>query len=39
MPKEATESIALVGKGIVYDTGGLSLKGKLTMPTVSDKFV
>ena len=25
-PKDATESIAWVGKGIVYDTGGLSIK-------------
>jgi len=27
-----TETVALVGKGIVYDTGGLSLKGKTGMP-------
>ena len=26
------ETIALVGKGIVYDTGGLSIKGKAHMP-------
>lgn len=26
------ERVALVGKGIVYDTGGLSLKGKADMP-------
>ena len=26
MPKDATETIAWVGKGIVYDTGGLSIK-------------
>ena len=25
-PPEATETVAWVGKGIVYDTGGLSLK-------------
>lgn len=28
----ATDTIALVGKGIVYDTGGLSIKGKTAMP-------
>jgi len=28
----AETTIALVGKGIVYDTGGLSLKTKFTMP-------
>lgn len=27
-----TKSICLVGKGIVYDTGGLSLKDKTSMP-------
>jgi probable aminopeptidase NPEPL1 len=26
-PKDATETVAWVGKGIVYDTGGLSIKG------------
>jgi probable aminopeptidase NPEPL1 len=32
-PPEAIEGVvALVGKGIVYDTGGLSLKGKEAMP-------
>ncbi|XP_034486128.1 probable aminopeptidase NPEPL1 [Drosophila innubila] len=31
-PKGAQETIALVGKGIVYDTGGLSIKGKTAMP-------
>ncbi len=31
-PAGATKTIALVGKGIVYDTGGLSLKGKDSMP-------
>lgn len=31
-PKGAEETIALVGKGIVYDTGGLSIKGKTAMP-------
>lgn len=31
-PTGATESYAWVGKGIVYDTGGLSLKAKTSMP-------
>ncbi|CAM6031950.1 unnamed protein product, partial [Sphagnum compactum] len=31
-PQGAKESIAWVGKGIVFDTGGLSIKGKTTMP-------
>lgn len=31
-PKDATQSVVWVGKGIVYDTGGLSLKTKDTMP-------
>jgi len=31
-PKGATKTIAWVGKGIVYDTGGLSIKGKTQMP-------
>ena len=31
-PKGAQTCVALVGKGIVYDTGGLSLKGKTGMP-------
>lgn len=31
-PVGATQTIAWVGKGIVYDTGGLSLKGKTQMP-------
>jgi probable aminopeptidase NPEPL1 len=31
-PKDATETLAWVGKGIVYDTGGLSIKGKTGMP-------
>lgn len=31
-PTGATETIAWVGKGIVYDTGGLSIKGKTAMP-------
>lgn len=29
-PEGATQTIAWVGKGIVYDTGGLSLKGKVS---------
>lgn len=28
-PSGATQTIAWVGKGIVYDTGGLSIKGKV----------
>lgn len=32
LPSGATETIAWVGKGIVYDTGGLSIKGKTAMP-------
>lgn len=28
-PPRATETICWVGKGIVYDTGGLSIKGKV----------
>ncbi|XP_039255640.1 putative aminopeptidase NPEPL1 [Styela clava] len=31
-PEGATQTIAWCGKGIVYDTGGLSIKGKTTMP-------
>lgn len=31
-PADATETVAWVGKGIVYDTGGLSIKGKTAMP-------
>ncbi|XP_022094544.1 probable aminopeptidase NPEPL1 [Acanthaster planci] len=31
-PDSATQTIAWVGKGIVYDTGGLSIKGKTAMP-------
>lgn len=33
-PEEATQTIAWVGKGIVYDTGGLSIKGKVRCPWV-----
>lgn len=29
-PDGATQTIAWVGKGIVYDTGGLSIKGKVS---------
>ena len=29
---DAVSTVALVGKGIVYDTGGLSIKGKDSMP-------
>lgn len=31
-PEGATETVAWVGKGIVFDTGGLSIKGKTAMP-------
>ncbi len=31
-PAGASKTIAWVGKGIVYDTGGLSIKGKMFMP-------
>lgn len=31
-PPGATKTLAWVGKGIVYDTGGLSIKGKTNMP-------
>lgn len=31
-PVGATETYAWVGKGIVYDTGGLSIKAKTSMP-------
>lgn len=30
-PDGATQTIAWVGKGIVYDTGGLSIKGKVLL--------
>ncbi len=30
MPEGATKNIAWVGKGIVYDTGGLSIKDKVS---------
>ncbi|HCP45914.1 MAG TPA: hypothetical protein DIU15_07725, partial [Deltaproteobacteria bacterium] len=31
-PEGAQRTLAWVGKGIVYDTGGLSIKGKMHMP-------
>jgi probable aminopeptidase NPEPL1 len=31
-PEGATQTLCWVGKGIVYDTGGLSIKGKANMP-------
>lgn len=34
MPPGATDSIAWVGKGIVYDTGGLSIKTKVNINIV-----
>lgn len=30
-PPGATTTVAWVGKGIVYDTGGLSIKGKVSL--------
>jgi probable aminopeptidase NPEPL1 len=35
-PQGATKTVAWVGKGIVYDTGGLSLKGPLNMVTMKN---
>lgn len=37
-PEGATQTIAWVGKGIVYDTGGLSLKGKVSHPTTYNAY-
>jgi len=34
LPPAATETVAWVGKGIVYDTGGLSIKSKTAMPSM-----
>ena len=31
-PANAAKTVAWIGKGIVYDTGGLSIKGKEHMP-------
>ncbi|KAK0404736.1 hypothetical protein QR680_017602 [Steinernema hermaphroditum] len=33
-PAGSTHTYALVGKGIVYDTGGMQIKGKTTMPNM-----
>ncbi|NOY28580.1 MAG: leucyl aminopeptidase family protein [Oligoflexia bacterium] len=33
-PEDAQQTVAWVGKGVVYDTGGLSLKGKDHMATM-----
>ncbi|KAF8381883.1 lap-1 [Pristionchus pacificus] len=33
-PEGATSTYALVGKGIVYDTGGMQIKGKTGMPSM-----
>ena len=33
-PEIATKNVAWVGKGIVYDTGGLSIKGKVIMTPI-----
>ena len=30
-PEGASRTIAWVGKGVVYDTGGLSIKGKVNI--------
>ena len=35
----AKKTIAWVGKGIVYDTGGLSLKDKVTIPCLDLGYV
>ena len=37
-PPGATKNIALVGKGIVYDTGGLSIKGKVQSDIYYSKY-
>ena len=37
-PAGATQTIAWVGKGIVYDTGGLSIKGKVRVVVGSSMF-
>ncbi len=33
-PKNAKTTIALVGKGVTFDTGGISIKGQLRMSTM-----
>ncbi|CAI4233263.1 unnamed protein product [Auanema sp. JU1783] len=33
-PAGATQTYALVGKGVVYDTGGMQIKGKTGMPNM-----
>ena len=38
-PPGAKKTIAWVGKGIVYDTGGLSLKDKVTIPYLDLAYV
>ena len=38
-PPGAKKTIAWVGKGIVYDTGGLSLKDKVTIPYLDLGYV
>ena len=37
-PKDATETVAWVGKGIVYDTGGLSIKVRIDCCDFKEKF-
>eukprot|EP00297_Palpitomonas_bilix_P024593 CAMPEP_0113901922 /NCGR_PEP_ID=MMETSP0780_2-20120614/21535_1 /TAXON_ID=652834 /ORGANISM="Palpitomonas bilix" /LENGTH=488 /DNA_ID=CAMNT_0000894613 /DNA_START=35 /DNA_END=1501 /DNA_ORIENTATION=- /assembly_acc=CAM_ASM_000599 len=36
LPENAEKTVAWVGKGIVYDTGGLSIKSKTGMPGMKD---
>lgn len=38
-PPGARDTIAWVGKGIVYDTGGLSIKGKVRLHLVACLFI
>ena len=38
-PKDATETVAWVGKGIVYDTGGLSIKVRIDCCDISHDYV
>jgi leucyl aminopeptidase len=33
-PKGAAESYALIGKSIMFDTGGMQIKGKTAMPSM-----
>jgi probable aminopeptidase NPEPL1 len=38
-PKGATKTVAWVGKGIVYDTGGLSIKGKVWFVIINSNLI